>query len=97
MRLSLFTSLAFAIAASSSAIPDIGQDTSFNPAQSLKVKREIYDCAGAWDCYKQNVADCNDAVNNALMRNDDVNYGADGHVLSILALVLASLLTSLSV
>lgn len=40
--------------------------------------RDSYDCKGSSICSTLNVAACNRAVNDLIIRNNDVNYGAPG-------------------
>ncbi|KZL86276.1 hypothetical protein CI238_09148 [Colletotrichum incanum] len=83
MRFSLFFLSALAATCTAVAIPehdfvpDYTQNISPVPRGVLD-KRDSYDCKGSSMCSSLKVAACDDAVNNKLIRNDDVNYGAPG-------------------
>lgn len=74
---------ALVLAASSTAIPHAHEDTETSPVlRSPLEKRDTYDCKGSSFCGSAtlSVADCDNAVNNKIIRNNDVNYGASGYV-----------------
>ncbi|KAI3558673.1 hypothetical protein CABS01_07360 [Colletotrichum abscissum] len=84
MRFSLFFLSALVASCSAVAIPgehshehDLVMDMSPVPRGVLD-KRDSYDCKGSSLCSSLKVAACDDAVNNKLIRNNDVNYGAPG-------------------
>ncbi|KAF5262188.1 hypothetical protein FOXYS1_7094 [Fusarium oxysporum] len=63
------------------AAPADGIDSSpgFSLAPRSKLEtRDSYDCNGSGLCGTISVKNCDDAVNNRLIRNNDVNYGAPG-------------------
>jgi hypothetical protein len=86
MRFDIAACLAFAAVATASAIPhdhhEVDHLTSPVSRSSLD-KRDSYDCKGSSMCSSLQVRACDDAVNNRLIRNDVVNYGASGYVPSI--------------
>lgn len=83
MRFSLFFLSALVASAAAVVIPDhvhehdFEADVSPAPASILE-KRDSYDCKGSSMCSSLQVRACDDAVNNKLIRNDGVNYGAPG-------------------
>jgi hypothetical protein len=82
MRFSVATVISLLAISSASAIPspDVDIDMSPNPRGILDARDDSYDCKGSSMCKTLQVRACDDAVNNKLKRNDDVNYGADGYV-----------------
>jgi hypothetical protein len=83
MRFDIVAILAFAAVATASAIPhdhDHVEDLSSPVPRSPLDKRDSYDCQGSGMCKSLQVRACDDAVNNKLIRNDAVNYGAPGYV-----------------
>ncbi|KAF6838782.1 hypothetical protein CPLU01_02315 [Colletotrichum plurivorum] len=83
MRFSLFFLSALVASAAAVVIPDHAHEHDFEadvspvPGNPLE-KRDSYDCKGSSMCSSLQVRACDDAVNNKLIRNDDVNYGAPG-------------------
>lgn len=71
--------LAFAGMVTASAIPHSHQEPESSPLPRSPLEaRDSYDCAGSGMCKSLQVRACDDAVNSKIIRNDDVNYGADG-------------------
>lgn len=66
-----------AVAVSATAIPadDFGMSVR---ARSPLEKRDTYDCSGSSLCGSIPISACDNAVNNEIIRNNDVNYGAPG-------------------
>lgn len=72
---------ALVVSVSSTAIPHVHEDSETSPARRSPLeKRDTYDCSGSSLCSSLSVASCDDAVNNKIIRNDVVNYGAPGYV-----------------
>ncbi|KAI2619622.1 hypothetical protein GGR54DRAFT_639947 [Hypoxylon sp. NC1633] len=84
MHLSLIVVVAFAAVAKASAIPRrSSQLFSKNNSTTTLLSRDDdpaihYDCYGSTMCPVMHVRDCDGAVNDKLIRNDVVNYGAAG-------------------
>lgn len=79
MYFNLTALLVFVGMVSSSAIPHSHEDYESSPVpRSVLEARDSYDCKGSSMCSSLNVAACDDAVNSKIIRNDVVNYGADG-------------------
>lgn len=63
------------------AVPHLHAEMDTETSPRLKsplVARDTYDCKGSSLCRSLQVRACDDAVNNKIIRNDDVNYGAPG-------------------
>jgi hypothetical protein len=73
---------ALVVMVTASTIPHshVEMDISLRPRGPLLEARDTYDCAGSSLCQSLQVRACDDAVNNKLIRNDVVNYGASGYV-----------------
>lgn len=54
--------------------------------------RDTYDCKGSSLCSSLQVSFCDDAVNNKIIRNNNVNYGAPGWVVPPLTRIIFVLL-----
>ncbi|KAK2134601.1 hypothetical protein NOF04DRAFT_1169750 [Fusarium oxysporum II5] len=60
-------------------VDGIASSPGFSLAPRSKLEtRDSYDCNGSGLCGTISVKNCDDAVNNRLIRNNDVNYGAPG-------------------
>jgi hypothetical protein len=73
MRFAIVASVAFAVMANAIPLSDTANETSF-----LETRDDTYDHEGSGMCRSLEVKYCDQAVNNVLTRNDDVNYGAPG-------------------
>ncbi|KAH6843424.1 hypothetical protein B0I37DRAFT_418525 [Chaetomium sp. MPI-CAGE-AT-0009] len=79
MRFDIASVLVFAAMATASAIPhEHVEDLSSPVPRSPLDKRDSYDCKGSSMRSSLQVRACDDAVNNKIIRNDAVNYGAPG-------------------
>ena len=82
MQFKIAAILAFVAVSTASALPEtVDQSTEFNATEdswSLLEARDTYDCKGSSLCSSLNVAACDTAVNNNIIRKDDINYGAPG-------------------
>ncbi|KAI3319363.1 hypothetical protein HD806DRAFT_539401 [Xylariaceae sp. AK1471] len=79
MRFNTASSLALGSILGITAMPlSPTSDTSLNPALHLLNARDTYDCSGSGLCQSLQVKYCDQAVNDRIIRNNDVNYGAPG-------------------
>ncbi|KAI1021803.1 hypothetical protein LB505_008864 [Fusarium chuoi] len=79
MRFSIIASSLLLAQGSCLAAPPINTAEGFSPVPRSKLEaRDSYDCNGSGLCGIIPVRDCDQAVNNRLIRNNDVNYGAPG-------------------
>jgi len=78
MRSNVFAVLAFAAMASASAIPHAEPEMSLRERSPLEARDDSYDCKGSSVCGTVKVAYCDKAVNENLIRDDVVRYGAPG-------------------
>jgi hypothetical protein len=79
MRFNVLTTLAFVATVTASAIPEMQTSPrDISPLENRSILDDTYDCKGSSMCKSLQVRACDDAVNNKIIRNDDVNYGADG-------------------
>ncbi|KAI7771766.1 hypothetical protein LZL87_006042 [Fusarium oxysporum] len=81
MRFNIITSTILLAQSTCLAAPADGIDSS--PGISLVSRNKLeargsYDCNGSGLCGAIAVRDCDQDVNNRLIRNNDVNYGAPG-------------------
>lgn len=75
--------LALATVATASATPDAQVKTLTSPRpRSPLDKQDSYDCKGSGMCKSLQVRACDNAVNTVLIRNNDINYGAPGYVIT---------------
>jgi hypothetical protein len=84
MNFTTFSFLALLGMVGAGAVPNLhAAESSLNLRSSLTV-RDTYDCKGSGMCKSLQVRACDDAVNNKIIRNDVVNYGAPGLIVSFL-------------
>ncbi|KAF5546607.1 hypothetical protein FMEXI_5630 [Fusarium mexicanum] len=76
MRFSIITSSLLLAQGTCLAAPP-GEGFSLLPRSKLEA-RDSYDCNGSGVCGSIPISDCDQAINNRLIRNNDVNYGAPG-------------------
>ena len=94
MRITIAVLWGFAAIAAAGTIPVPRSNTDSMEAGSspaltgLLAKRDSYDCKGSSMCKSLQVRACDEAVNNKLIRNNDVNYGAPGYVANLIYSVL---------
>jgi hypothetical protein len=94
MRITIAVFSAFVAIAAAGTIPVPRSNADFmepgsSPALTgLLAKRDSYDCKGSSMCKSLQVRACDEAVNNKLIRNNDVNYGAPGYVANLMCSVL---------
>ncbi|KAF5558178.1 hypothetical protein FNAPI_5195 [Fusarium napiforme] len=79
MRFSIITSSLLLAQGSCLAAPSVNTAEGFSPVPRSNLEaRDSYDCNGSGLCGAVQVRDCDNAINNRLIRNNDVNYGAPG-------------------
>ncbi|KAF4414996.1 hypothetical protein FACUT_13793 [Fusarium acutatum] len=79
MRFSIITSSLLLAQGTCLAAPPVNTAEGFSPVLRSKLEaRDSYDCNGSGLCGAIAVRDCDNAINNRLIRNNDVNYGAPG-------------------
>ncbi|KAF5653141.1 hypothetical protein F25303_2571 [Fusarium sp. NRRL 25303] len=79
MRFTIIASSILLAQGSCLAAPRVNTAEGFSPVPRSKLEaRDSYDCNGSGLCGAISVRDCDQAVNNRLIRNNNVNYGAPG-------------------
>ena len=78
MQFNLFALVAVLLVGTAAAVPHALDAETSPVALNILQARDNYDCKGSSMCKSLQVRSCDDAVNNKLIRNDDVNYGAPG-------------------